>query len=133
VAPIADQIQMSVGDVRTLIMDFGNCTEFFGSSGANGINLLVAPVVTISPVVASGPTASNIRQLPVANTDAQPLGILLAITQTEDEPWIGAYYVQMVMNAGAVAGTYVVSVTIQLMDGTVLTRSGTLLIESTVA
>jgi hypothetical protein len=138
VPAVADAIQMAEGDTRTLVFDFGNLPEFWAGGS---INLAVPPVVTVSPGNAGTPVGllltlttaaavqfSTVRQLPVVNTNAQPIGgLLLTLTQDEGEEFIGAYYVSMTAFT-PVAGTYLVSVTVWLVDGTKLTRTGELIV-----
>ena len=135
VPAVADPIEMAPGDVRTLVFDFGNLPEFWAGGG---INLNVPPVVSVAGVdgtpigltlllTQSLITFANVRALPVVVTNGSPLGLTLLFTVTGSEPFIGAYYVQMIASVNAVVtGTFTVSVTVALMDGTKLTRLGTL-------
>ncbi len=122
---VADQIEMAVNDNRKLTFDFGNCREFYDGGG---INLTIPPVVATNP--SSHLTISKIRQLPVVATTAQPIGLLLSLTYDNPEAypdqWIGAYYVEFWCTSDSDVQTYTVSVTITLIDGTQLTRSGML-------
>jgi hypothetical protein len=123
VPAVSDAIEMSPGDFRLLFFDFGNLREFWDGGS---INPNIAPTVTVS--AGSEATFSDITVLPIVKTNASPVGILMSITGPATTQWIGAYYVQFWCNAGNTTGTFNVSVTITLNDGTELTRVGALVI-----
>jgi len=116
---------MAPQDDRLLFFDFGNLREFYDGGT---INLKIAPTVTVS---GGNATFNQIQALPNNPNVGTPLGgLLLTITTVppNSPPWVGAYYVQFWCNAGSVTGDFVVSCTITLVDGTVLTRQGSLVV-----
>lgn len=125
VPAVADAIEMSPNDNRKLYFDFGNLREFWDGGG---INLGIVPIVSVS---GGSATFSGIQAMPVQFGNGTPIGgLLLTLTQSNllvygAEP-IGAYYVEFWCNSGSTQGSFIVSVTIVLMDGTQLTRGGTL-------